>query len=136
MLVLTRKKDEIIRIGDNTKLIILDITHKQVRIGVIAPTEIEVHREEIYQRIQAENKGAKPCKLEREKLSMIKPALTYRPASEMPENKKVLLYSPEGGFFIGYKYMGKIEVFPRDSRFDKLNFSHYLELPEPPKESI
>lgn len=59
MLVLTRKKDEIIRIGDDTKLIILDITHKQVRIGVMAPTEIEVHREEIYQRIQMEKHNEK-----------------------------------------------------------------------------
>ena len=59
MLVLTRKPGEAIFIGDNVKITVLDISSNQVRIGVDAPREIEVDREEIRQRKDQErNHGA------------------------------------------------------------------------------
>lgn len=52
MLVLSRRADESIRIGDEVILTILGINGKQVRIGIDAPLDLAVHREEIYKRIQ------------------------------------------------------------------------------------
>jgi carbon storage regulator len=53
MLVLTRKVDESIIIGDDIIIQILDVRGGQVRIGITAPIDVSVHREEIYDRIQA-----------------------------------------------------------------------------------
>jgi carbon storage regulator len=58
MLVLTRKLGEVIAIGDDIKVTIIEIKGKQVRLGIEAPQHTTVHREEIYQRIQEENKMA------------------------------------------------------------------------------
>lgn len=55
MLVLTRKLEECIRIGDNIKITIVEIEGKHVKLGIEAPRNIAVHREEVYQRIQEEN---------------------------------------------------------------------------------
>jgi len=54
MLILTRKPNEAIIIGDNIKVTILGVTRKQIRIGIQVPNDIPVHREEIYRMIQAE----------------------------------------------------------------------------------
>lgn len=54
MLILTRKTNESIRIGDQISVTVLDTRGSQVRLGIDAPKEIQVHREEIYQRIQGE----------------------------------------------------------------------------------
>jgi len=54
MLVLTRRLDETIIIGSDIKITVLSIAGNQVRIGIAAPKEISVHREEVYARIQAE----------------------------------------------------------------------------------
>lgn len=51
MLILTRRIGESLKIGDNVSLTILGVNGTQVRIGTSAPTEVEVHREEIYNRI-------------------------------------------------------------------------------------
>jgi len=53
MLVLTRRLDETIIIGSDIKITVLSIAGNQVRIGIAAPKEISVHREEVYARIQA-----------------------------------------------------------------------------------
>jgi len=58
MLVLTRRLGESIRIGDNISIRVLDIQRGQVRVAIDAPREIPVHREEIYQQVQEENRNA------------------------------------------------------------------------------
>ncbi|MGK0500181.1 MAG: carbon storage regulator [Oceanicoccus sp.] len=57
MLILTRRIGETIVIGDEVKLTVLEVKGNQVRIGIQAPRDVEVHREEIYQRIQEEKDG-------------------------------------------------------------------------------
>ena len=54
MLVLSRKKDERIMIGDNVSIMIVDIRGDKVRLGIEAPAEISVHRREVYEAIQRE----------------------------------------------------------------------------------
>ena len=55
MLVLSRQRDESIIIGDNIIITIVDIRGDKVRLGIEAPTEIPVHRQEVYEAIQREN---------------------------------------------------------------------------------
>lgn len=55
MLVLSRQRDESIMIGDNIKITVVDIRGDKVRLGIDAPTEIPVHRQEVYEAIQREN---------------------------------------------------------------------------------
>ena len=55
MLVLSRQRDESIVIGDNIVITIVDIRGDKVRLGINAPAEIPVHRQEVYDAIQREN---------------------------------------------------------------------------------
>tara|TARA_Y100000766_G_C18814960_1_gene559983 strand:+ start:922 stop:1089 length:168 start_codon:yes stop_codon:yes gene_type:complete len=55
MLVLSRKAEESMFIGDDIKITVLDIRGGQVRIGITAPQEIKIHREEVYERLTKEN---------------------------------------------------------------------------------
>ena len=58
MLILTRRVGETLMIGDEVTVTVLGVKGNQVRIGVNAPREVAVHREEIYDRIKAEEEGA------------------------------------------------------------------------------
>jgi carbon storage regulator len=58
VLILTRKLGESITIGDSIKVSVLGIHGRQVRLGIDAPADVVVHREEVYVRIQEENKKA------------------------------------------------------------------------------
>lgn len=58
MLVLTRKEDESIMIGNEIEVKILDLKDNQVKLGIVAPRSVAVHRREVYLAIQAENAQA------------------------------------------------------------------------------
>ena len=55
MLILTRRLGESIQIGDDIRITFLDIKAKQIRIGIEAPKDVMVHREEVYRMIQEQN---------------------------------------------------------------------------------
>lgn len=55
MLVLTRKKHQSIMIGDDIEIVVLEIRGEQVRLGIKAPKNVTVHRQEIYAQISEEN---------------------------------------------------------------------------------
>lgn len=79
MLILTRRVGETLIIGDDVIVTVLGIKGNQVRIGINAPKEVSVHREEIYQRIQQE-KNASP--------SAEKPAAAAAPAPKEEKKKE------------------------------------------------
>ena len=58
MLVLSRRKDETIMIGDTVEITIVDIKGDTVRVGITAPRQVAVHRKEIYEAIKRENLAA------------------------------------------------------------------------------
>lgn len=66
MLILTRRISESVIIGDNVKVTVLGVKGSQVRLGIDAPKDLSVHREEIYERIQQEKNGGNYVALEEE----------------------------------------------------------------------
>lgn len=61
MLILTRRVGETLVIGDDVTITVLGVRGNQVRVGVNAPKDVAVHREEIYQRIQGEKTDENSC---------------------------------------------------------------------------
>jgi carbon storage regulator len=61
MLILTRRAGETVMIGSDVTITVLGVKGNQVRIGINAPKDIAVHREEIYERIQGEKAGNSPA---------------------------------------------------------------------------
>jgi carbon storage regulator len=59
MLVLSRHRDESIMIGDNIVITVVDVRGDKVRLGIDAPTDIPVHRQEVYDAIQREKNAKK-----------------------------------------------------------------------------
>src|ERR1043166_5925374 len=64
MLVLSRQRDKTIMIGDDIEITIVDIRGDKVRLGITAPNTIPVHRKEVYEAIQRENREAAKVKME------------------------------------------------------------------------
>jgi carbon storage regulator len=64
MLVLSRQRDETIMIGDDIEITIVDIRGDKVRLGITAPATVPVHRKEVYDAIQRENREASRVKME------------------------------------------------------------------------
>lgn len=58
MLILTRKKDQTIKIGDDIEITITAVEGEQVKIGISAPKHVDIHRKEVYEMIQKENSQA------------------------------------------------------------------------------
>jgi len=58
MLVLSRQRDESIMIGDQVEVSVVDIKGDQVKIGIKAPSQVKVYRQEVYAAIQEENRAA------------------------------------------------------------------------------
>ncbi len=54
MLILTRRTGETLKIGDDVEVTVLGVKGNQVRLGITAPKEVAVHREEVYERIREE----------------------------------------------------------------------------------
>jgi carbon storage regulator len=73
MLLLTRKLGENIRIGDDVKITIVEVKGNHVKLGIDAPPSVKVHREEIYERIQEENRRAQALKPEGPDSTGLKP---------------------------------------------------------------
>lgn len=63
MLVLSRKKDEKIIIGDNITLMVIEIRGDKVRLGIEAPKEVTVHRQEVYEAIKREQEDQRDVSL-------------------------------------------------------------------------
>jgi carbon storage regulator len=59
MLTLTRKIGETIKIGDEIEIVVKEIRKNQVRIGVVAPKDVKIYREEVYENIVAERRAAR-----------------------------------------------------------------------------
>jgi carbon storage regulator len=57
MLILTRRNGENVRIGDDIAVTVLEVSGSQVRLGIMAPRAIAVHREEVFQRIAADTRS-------------------------------------------------------------------------------
>lgn len=86
MLILTRRVGETIIIGDDVVVTVLGIKGNQVRIGINAPKDLSVHREEIYQRIQQEKNTSPAAKVE-EPVSSAAPITTVRKKRESKIDK-------------------------------------------------
>lgn len=84
MLVLSRQRDESIMIGDSIVVTIVDIRGDKVRLGINAPAEVPVHRQEVYEAIQRENlQAASVDPNETQQLS----GMTARRGGEQPRSK-------------------------------------------------
>jgi len=64
MLVLTRKVNQSIVIGEGIEVVVLEVRGEQVRLGIKAPRDVAVHRKEIFEQIQSENEAASGTKPE------------------------------------------------------------------------
>ena len=70
MLILTRKHNESIMVGDDIEIVVLEIKGEQIKLGVKAPDNVRVYRGEVYKEIQIENREA-AANIKKEQLSEI-----------------------------------------------------------------
>jgi len=86
MLVLSRKLNQSIMIGDDVEIIIVSVDRDQVKLGIKAPREIAVHRSEVYQEIQRANESAASTVVEAPDTGTANPAvLRSVPAAKSPK---------------------------------------------------
>jgi carbon storage regulator len=88
MLVLSRKKDETIMIGDEVEITIVDVRGDKVRLGITAPKSIPVHRREVYDAIQREKKAAAESQNHVEQESKEEPEKEPQEPAEKPSRKR------------------------------------------------
>jgi carbon storage regulator len=88
MLVLSRKKDESIMIGDEVEITIVDVRGDKVRLGITAPKSIPVHRREVYNAIQREKKAAKEPQNNAEQECKEEPEKEPQEPAEKPSRKQ------------------------------------------------
>ncbi len=86
MLVLTRKLGEVIKIGDKIKVVVVSVDGNSVKLGIEAPDEIPVHREEVYEKIASENKRAS-AQVDREKAKVLKNILPKKSTKDPPDSE-------------------------------------------------
>ncbi|HRW55815.1 MAG TPA: carbon storage regulator CsrA [Phycisphaerae bacterium] len=60
MLVLSRQRNEIVRISDDVQIVIVDIRGDKVRLGIVAPSHVPIHREEVYQAVKRDHGAVVP----------------------------------------------------------------------------
>lgn len=82
MLVLARRLNESIMIGDDIEVVVIDIKGDQVKLGIRAPKRVAVHRKEIYDEIKKENIAAKDSRFKPEELTDL-----FRRGTSDPEKK-------------------------------------------------
>lgn len=88
MLVLARKINESIMIGDDIEIVIIDIKGDQVKLGIKAPKSVAVHRKEIYEEIQKENIAAMQSKFKPETIKDISDILQTHKEKNLDNLKK------------------------------------------------
>ncbi len=88
MLVLARKINESIMIGDDIEIVIIDIKGDQVKLGIKAPKSVAVHRKEIYDEIQKENIAAMKSQVKPETLQDITTILQTHKEKKIDNSKK------------------------------------------------
>lgn len=88
MLVLARKINESIMIGDDIEVVIIDIKGDQVKLGIKAPKSVAVHRKEIYEEIQKENIAAMQSQLKPDTLKDITDILQTHKEKNIDNSKK------------------------------------------------
>ena len=86
MLVLTRKLGEVIKIGDKIKVVVVGVDGGSVKLGIEAPNEIPVHREEVYAKIASENKEASAM-LDKESAKALKGLISRKSPPSRPESR-------------------------------------------------
>lgn len=86
MLVLSRQRDETIMIGDEIEITVVDIRGDKVRLGINAPTRIPVHRKEVYEAIQRENRSAAQVDAAGEPPPGAPPRQTAPPGNRPPDS--------------------------------------------------
>jgi carbon storage regulator len=88
MLILTRKTGESLYIGDNVKVTIVEIKGKQIRVGIDAPSDLRIYREEIYLQILDENKKAAEGMMIDGSLDQLAGGWNLRPSGDADGNEK------------------------------------------------
>ncbi len=79
MLVLTRRLNQSIKIGDDVEIIVIEVRGDQVRLGVSAPRNVSVHRKEVYLQIQQENQAASQASADEVSLDALTQAMQSLP---------------------------------------------------------